>query len=221
MSTTATPRTATAYTGRPTFVEPFGGGRPIPVRSVLEARWCLLLSALGVAWSYEPKTYALDTGRLYTPDLLVETADGPALIEIKPHTVALLDARVKLDALRRGLAGTADAPKLFTFTCDDPGFVHRRLTGPPVLRWDPLDGDGWVRVVRDREALRLFSTAAGRAVLAETPDAYAEHVERLAVRTAADVRGRVSHPSEALFTMALAAGEPFGAARDAYNRLPR
>jgi len=207
----------TAYTGRATFVRAFDSEHSIPVRSILEARWCVFLTAIGVPWTYEPQTFALDTGRLYTPDLRIETADGPALVEIKPSMDKLRESAHKLDALRRGLAQTPGAPMLVSFTASAPGFHWRGPAGPCVLRWDVRDADGVVRIMHRKESLRLFSCLDGRALAADNPDAYEDHVARMADRSAKDLRDRIGTLDECLFFVMLEDGVPFNEAVALWN----
>ena len=51
-------------------------------RSRREARWAVVLDALGIHWEYEPQGYAFDDGTCYLPDFLCR--DMLLWIEVKP-----------------------------------------------------------------------------------------------------------------------------------------
>lgn len=200
---------------RATFA-PALDGTMIPFRSALEARWAVVLTAIGAVWHYEPESFMLDTGRTYTPDFLVEAFDGPAWIEVKPHMDGVMDARPKLGALRRGFAAGDSRVRLFTFAADRPRFRVWTTAPPPVLLWSPMDGDGMVRPVRERVALEIFSGETGRALLAETPDAYADYVERVMEASGRTLAAQPSVVGEEMFRAIVEAGVPFNVVRQAY-----
>lgn len=51
---------ATFYTRR--------SGERVCFRSLLEARWAWAFERLGFEWEYEPRTFLLPSGAVYTPD---------------------------------------------------------------------------------------------------------------------------------------------------------
>jgi hypothetical protein len=63
--------------GRPTV---FNG---IMFRSILEARWAVFFSILGVNWIHEPQTFRLQNGKMYLPDYYL--SDFKCWLEVKPR----------------------------------------------------------------------------------------------------------------------------------------
>lgn len=70
-----------------------GEGKRIPLRAKLEAKWAVFFTQCGLNWHYEPKTFRLPSGEVYTPDFLVEKVGW---FEIKPSAQILFEERIKI-----------------------------------------------------------------------------------------------------------------------------
>ena len=84
--------TETDIQSRITFLETAGGKR-VPFRSLLEARWAVFFTQCGLKWQYEPKRFQLPSGIPYTPDFRVHKVGW---FEIKPTPAKLLETEAKI-----------------------------------------------------------------------------------------------------------------------------
>jgi hypothetical protein len=115
-----------------------GSGDRVCFRSLLEARWAWAFERLGFEWEYEPRSFLLPSGAVYTPDFYLETVGW---IEIKPTLTALMAVEPKLreftdrlddlvpeESVARFYSITAEHPRLH------PVVPERRS---PLLEWLP------------------------------------------------------------------------------------
>jgi len=94
-------------------------------RSLLEARWSLVFDMLHLDWEYEPNTFTLPSGRLYTPDFRV----GDTWLEIKPTTRALRAVEAKIHEFVN--SGLPLGARFFSFPAESPVFPNTGFRGLP------------------------------------------------------------------------------------------
>jgi hypothetical protein len=102
-------------------------------RSRTEARWAAFLTALDVAFVYEPRRYTLATGETYLPDFWIKPFR--AFLEVKPANENIRDAE------RRRM-------EMFAAEREDTNLRFWISRGAPTSREDYIEalGKGWGRV---------------------------------------------------------------------------
>jgi hypothetical protein len=135
------------------------GDKSVIFRSLLEYRWALFFDRLHLEWEYEPTSFALEGGMIYTPDFWVE---GAGFVEIKPVWNALLVVEDKLHAFAR----QSGSDRVFSIHAQHPHFMGS------VIEWT---ADG-VRRLLLAEAIDVFCAHPDRAFKAENPSEYEMHV---------------------------------------------
>jgi hypothetical protein len=130
-------------------------------RSRLEARWAVLLNAIGAGWEYEPEGFKLGEAGRYLPDFLVKNVlPGPFWLEIKRERDDFQRAEIKAYAL---VAGT-NIPLLM-------------LAGhPETIGWGIVGSDGsfgsgglWLEPFPIEPLMRMRRNTRGKSKTREYP----------------------------------------------------
>lgn len=151
-------------------------GERICFRSLLEARWAWAFERLGFEWAYEPRTFLLPSGAVYTPDFYLETVGW---IEIKPTLAALKDVEPKLreftehlpnvipnEYVRRFYSITAEHPRLYPLP-------HEPRS--PLIEWVP---DGF-RAGNLAYALAELCPPPAQWFREQHPGSYSRHMDHV------------------------------------------
>jgi hypothetical protein len=100
----------------------------IDFKSTLEARWALLFDALGLKWWYEPETFKLPGGVVYTPDFAIDAGYNMAFNSDQKGKKIWFE--IKPAPMRKKHIDFCKKPLLMAQTIDEPFYY---VFGQPII----------------------------------------------------------------------------------------